>query len=89
MSAMLGAALANSMSSPFFFVLVMFVIAFAWIKTGLARRFALWMISKAGTDAKRAVYVFMVGTGLISTIVSDVPCCRDFHGDRARASSTN
>jgi solute carrier family 13 (sodium-dependent dicarboxylate transporter), member 2/3/5 len=78
MSAMLGAALANSMSSPFFFVLVMFVIAFAWIKTGLARRFALWMISKAGTDAKRAVYVFMFGTGLISMVVSDVPCAAIF-----------
>jgi sodium-dependent dicarboxylate transporter 2/3/5 len=78
MSAMLGAAIANSMSSPFFFVLVMFAIAFAWIKTGLARRFALWMISKAGTSARRALYVFMFGTGLISTIVSDVPCAAIF-----------
>ncbi len=78
MSAILGAALANSMSSPFFFVLVMFVIAFAWIKTGLARRFALWMISMAGTDARRAVYVFMFGTGFISMFISDVPCAAIF-----------
>jgi sodium-dependent dicarboxylate transporter 2/3/5 len=78
MSAMLGAALANSMSSPFFFVLVMFAIAFAWIKSGLARRFALWMIAKAGTDARRTLYVFMFGTGLISMVVSDVPCSAIF-----------
>ncbi|MSO57082.1 MAG: DASS family sodium-coupled anion symporter [Acidobacteria bacterium] len=78
MGAMLGAAITNSMSNPFFFVLTMFAIAFAWIKTGLARRFALWMISKAGTDAKRALYVFMFGTGLISMVVSDVPCAAIF-----------
>src|SRR3990170_3332469 len=74
----LGAAIVNFMSPPFFFVLVMFIIAFAWVKTGLARRFALWMISLAGTDARRAVYVFMFGTGLISTIVSDVPSAAIF-----------
>ena len=70
---MMGAAAASFISNPFFFVLVMFFIAFAWIKSGLAQRFALWMISLAGTDAKRAIYVFVVGTGLISTVVSDVP----------------
>lgn len=74
----LRAAIANFMSAPFFFVLVMFIIAFAWVKTGLARRFALWMIAHAGTDAKRAVYVFMVGTGLISMIISDVPSAAIF-----------
>ena len=36
------------------------------------------MISLAGTDATRAVYVFVIGTGLISTIVSDVPCAAIF-----------
>lgn len=74
----LGAAFTSFISPPFFFVLVMFAIAFAWVKTGLAKRFALWMISKAGTDTKRTVYVFMFGTGLISTIVSDVPCAAIF-----------
>lgn len=74
----LGAAFTGFISPPFFFVLVMFAIAFAWVKTGLARRFALWMISKGGTDTKRAVYIFMFGTGLISMIVSDVPCAAIF-----------
>ncbi|MEE2638075.1 MAG: DASS family sodium-coupled anion symporter [Acidobacteriota bacterium] len=76
--AIFGAAAANFMSSVFFFVLVMFTIAFAWVKTGLARRFALWMIAKAGTDATRGVYVFVIGTGLISLIVSDVPAAAIF-----------
>jgi sodium-dependent dicarboxylate transporter 2/3/5 len=75
---MMTAAVTNFISSPFFFVLVMFAIAHAWVKSGLARRFALWMISRAGTDASRAVYVFVIGTGLISTIVSDVPCAAIF-----------
>jgi sodium-dependent dicarboxylate transporter 2/3/5 len=74
----LGAAFTNFISPVFFFVMVMFTIAFAWVKTGLARRFALWMISKAGTDAKRTIYVFVIGAGLISTIVSDVPCAAIF-----------
>jgi sodium-dependent dicarboxylate transporter 2/3/5 len=64
--------------SGLFFVVSMFVVAFAWIKTGLAKRFALWMISKAGTDAKRVLWVFIIGTGLISTIISDVPCAAIF-----------
>ena len=76
--AIFGAAVANFMSSVFFFVMVMFAIAFAWVKTGLARRFALWMIAQAGTDARRAVYVFMIGTALISMIVSDVPAAAIF-----------
>src|SRR3990172_8032175 len=74
----LGAAFTGFISPPFFFVLVMFVIAYAWVKTGLARRFALSMIAQAGTDAKRGVYIFMFGTGLISMIVSDVPCAAIF-----------
>ena len=77
-TAILGAAVGNFMSNPFFFVLVMFTIAFAWTKTGLARRFAFWMIARAGTDAKRTVYVFVIGTGLISTMISDVPCAAIF-----------
>ena len=76
--AIFGAAAANFMSSVFFFVLVMFAIAFAWVKTGLARRFALWMIARAGTDARRTVYVFMIGTASISMIVSDVPAAAIF-----------
>ncbi len=74
----LGPAMSASMSPVFFFVLVMFIIALAWTKTGLARRFALWMLSKAGNSSTRAVYVFVFGTGLLSMIVSDVPAAAIF-----------
>ena len=69
----LGMAFGNFISPVFFFVLVMFLISLAWLKSGLARRFAFWMISKAGTDSKRVLYVFIFGSGMISLTMSDVP----------------
>ncbi len=74
----IGPAIASFMSPIFFFVLLMFIVALAWVKTGLARRFGLWMISKGGTDTKRVVVAFMAGSALISMIVSDVPCTAIF-----------
>ena len=74
----LGPAAVSFMSPVFFFVLAMFIIALAWMKTGLARRFALWMISKAGTGTNRVLSVMIIGTGLISTFLSDVPCAAIF-----------
>jgi sodium-dependent dicarboxylate transporter 2/3/5 len=69
----------NSWISPvFFFVLVMFVVAQAVTTTGLARRFALWLLTMAGTDSTRVIWVFVVGTGLMSLIMSDVPACAIF-----------
>ena len=65
-------------SPVFFFVLAMFVIAQSFISSGLDRRFALWLLSKAGTDSRRVVLVFMVGTSLLSTVMSDVPACAIF-----------
>ena len=75
---LLGPAAEKFMGPVIFFVLAMFIIALAWMKTGLARRFALWMISKAGTSTNRVLCVFVCGTGMISTIVSDVPCAAIF-----------
>jgi sodium-dependent dicarboxylate transporter 2/3/5 len=74
----LGPAMTAAMSPVFFFVLVMFIIALAWTTTGLARRFAYWMLSKSGNDSRRAVYVFVFGAGALSTIVSDVPAAAIF-----------
>ena len=71
-------AFTNFINPAFFFVLVMFVIAFAFGSTGLAKRFAYWLIAKAGTESKRVVWVFVIGTGLLSTIISDIPCCAIF-----------
>jgi len=74
----LGTAFTNFIGPVFFFVLVMFIIAHAWVKTGLAHRFALTLIANAGTDARRVIYAFVIGTGMISLIVSDVPTCAIF-----------
>jgi sodium-dependent dicarboxylate transporter 2/3/5 len=75
---LLGRVASSFMGPVFFFVLAMFIIALGWMKTGLARRFALWMISKAGTSTNRVICVFVIGTGLISTIISDVPAAAIF-----------
>jgi sodium-dependent dicarboxylate transporter 2/3/5 len=74
----LNTAFTNFIGLVFFFVLIMFIVALAWVKTGLAHRFALTMISRAGTDSRRVILVFTVGTGLVSMIVSDVPTCAIF-----------
>lgn len=71
-------AIASFMSPVFFFVIAMFCIAEVIVSTSLAKRFALWLLSRAGTDARRVVLAFMVGTATISTFVSDVPTCAIF-----------
>lgn len=77
-AAELRPAIASFMSPVFFFVVAMFCIAEVMVSTGLARRFALWLVARAGTDARRVVLAFMVGTAAISTFISDVPCCAVF-----------
>ncbi len=69
----------NSFISPvFFFVIAMFCIAEAITSSGLDRRFGHWLLSRAGTDSRRALLAIMVGTAAISTIMSDVPTCAIF-----------
>ena len=72
--ATLQAAFTSSISTVFFFVIAMFCIAQAFTTSGLDRRFALWLLAKAGTDSRRVLFAFMAGTAALSTIVSDVPC---------------
>src|SRR5690606_19524581 len=55
-----------------------FIIACAWVKTGLAQRFAWWMLSRAGTDSRRVVYVFVIGAGIVSAIMSDISAAAIF-----------
>lgn len=59
----------NAFMSPvFFFVIASFCLAEAIISSGLDRRFALWLLSRAGTDSRRVILAFIVGTAAISTI---------------------
>ncbi len=73
--ASMGKAGAAFMSPVFFFVLAMFLIAAVVHDSGLDRRFAAWLLERAGTDSRRVVLAFMVGSATLSTIVSDVPAC--------------
>ena len=74
----LSSAFSNFVSPVFFFVMVMFVIAQAFTNAGLDRRFACWLLARANGSARRTVLLFMVGTGALSTVVSDVPCAAVF-----------
>jgi solute carrier family 13 (sodium-dependent dicarboxylate transporter), member 2/3/5 len=76
--AKLPVAFTNFMSPVFFFVLVMFVISKALQTTRLDRRFALWLVARAGTDTRRITLAFMMGCGFLSCIMSDVPACAIF-----------
>jgi sodium-dependent dicarboxylate transporter 2/3/5 len=66
-------AIAGFMTPVFFFVLTMFCIAEVVVHTGLARRFAVALLTRSGNDSRRVVLAFMVGTSTISTVMSDVP----------------
>jgi sodium-dependent dicarboxylate transporter 2/3/5 len=69
----------NSWVTPvLFFVLVMFFIAQAVSVTGLARRFGLWLLMRAGTNSRSVIMVFVIGPGVMSLIMSDVPACAIF-----------
>jgi solute carrier family 13 (sodium-dependent dicarboxylate transporter), member 2/3/5 len=76
--ASMPAAFTSFISPVFFFVIAMFCIAQAFIISGLSRRFALVLLSRAGTNPRRVLLAFMVGTGTISTVISDVPCTAIF-----------
>jgi di/tricarboxylate transporter len=65
-------AFANFISPAFIFVMVMFIIAQAVASAGLDRRFACWLLAHAGTDSRRIVMVLMIGTALLSLVISDV-----------------
>ena len=65
----------NFISPVFFFVLAMFLFAAVVRQTGLDNRFAHWLLAKSGTDTRKVVLAFMVGTATMSTVMSDVPAC--------------
>ena len=61
-----------------FFVIGAYCIAFAVVQSGTGQRFALWLFTRSGTNSKKAVLSTMVGTAVISALVSDVPACAIF-----------
>jgi solute carrier family 13 (sodium-dependent dicarboxylate transporter), member 2/3/5 len=73
-----GAAFQSFMSPVFFFVLASFFLAAALVDTGLQRRFALWLLARAGTRPASLLLALMAGTALVSSVLSDVPTCAIF-----------
>ena len=74
----LNAAFEAFVSPVFFFVLAMFCIAASVTNAGLDRRFAYWLLARAGTDSRRVVTAIIVGTAATSVVISDVPACAIF-----------
>ena len=69
----------NSFVSPvFFFVLAMFCIAASVTNASLDRRFAYWLLARAGADSRRVVVALIIGTAATSIFISDVPACAIF-----------
>jgi len=69
----------HGFASPvLFFVLAMLFLAQAVIGAGLDRRFAFWLLDRAGSDSRRVVIALIAGSAVISTIMSDVPACAIF-----------
>ena len=74
----LEAAFEAFVSPVFFFVLAMFCIAASVSNAGLDRRFAYWLLGRAGTDSRRVIIAIIVGTAATSVVISDVPACAIF-----------
>jgi sodium-dependent dicarboxylate transporter 2/3/5 len=72
------AAFSTFMSPVFFFVLAMFFLASATAACGVDRRFALFLLSLAGSEPRRVLLALMGGTAAISAVMSDVPACAIF-----------
>jgi sodium-dependent dicarboxylate transporter 2/3/5 len=66
------------MSPVFFFVIAMYIIAGVIKEVGLDKRFALFLLAKAGTRSTHVLFAMMLGTALLSSIMSDVPACAIF-----------
>jgi solute carrier family 13 (sodium-dependent dicarboxylate transporter), member 2/3/5 len=74
----LRTAFNNFITPAFFLVIAMFCVAQAMVSSGLAHRFALWLLTRTGTDNRRVVLAFMIGAAAISTVVADIPACSIF-----------
>lgn len=77
-AAPLRTAFQGFVTPVFFFVLAMFLLAAAILRSGLDRRFAYWLLERAGSDARRTVAALMLGTAAFSTLLSDVPATAIF-----------
>ncbi len=63
-----------------FFVIASYGISIAVMKTPLAARMARWLLQRAGDHSERVILAFMIGTAVLSAIISNVPVTALFMG---------
>ena len=71
----LSAAVVGFTNPVVFFIIASFIISVVFQQSGLARRVALWLISRSGTDTRRIILVFMLGCAVNASFMSNVPAC--------------
>ncbi len=74
----ISAAFKAFMSPVIFFIIATFGISIAIMKTPLAARIARWLLQRAGNSSERVVLAFMIGTAVLSAIISVVPATAIF-----------
>ena len=72
-TANLSTALQRFAIPPVFFCFAMFCIVVAFQNSGLTRRIVLWTSLKSRGEPKRLLFLLMMVTALVSSILADVP----------------
>lgn len=67
-------ALKNSMTTLFLFLMACYGISMVLLKSTIPRRLAVFLLDKAKGRPFWIIAAFMLGTALISSVVSNVPC---------------
>lgn len=68
-----GEVFANFASGPVFFVIGVFILAAGFIKTGFGYRLSLYVSGLLGNKPKYVVLSYMLMTGLVSSVLADIP----------------
>lgn len=66
------AAYTSFISPVFFFVLAMYFIARGLNRSGVDRRFTLWLLARAGDNPRRILFLLMAGCAAVSGVMSDL-----------------
>lgn len=73
-------AMSNFMITTVFFIMAAFIIASAFIDTGLGSRISLSVSSMFGKKSDKVLLSFMLPTAIISTVLADIPTAIIFSG---------
>ena len=76
----LNGAIAGFAQPALFFIIAVFSLPVIVMKTNWGVRLMNALIKWSGTNTRKLVLGFMIATTLVSTVMSDVPCCVLFMG---------